>query len=203
MNAQNLQGEKSATHFFIVNFDENLYDVLTSAKADKKSADANGKEFIASIIDTFYSIATEKLKSEIGLELLPLNELHDKIKYNKEYPNCPDMDNIKKVLKSASGYKFYMDYYINVFSDLNSDLTINLSPSKIRPLYAIRFVLYDGLGKPVEKIDFSYKSKKPLADGNKQVNRTGQQLKLRLCDFYNEALDGFSIVCRKKLTSRL
>ena len=208
LNAQAIQGEKSVTHFYIVNLDENLFDVFSSGMVDSKTTKSIDNEvvdeFIAGVIDTFYTIAAEKFKEDIGLELLPLNELNNKIKYNKKYPNCPDMDNIKKVLKNVSGYKYYMDYFVNIFSDANTDFSAKPTPNRIKPLFAISFNLYDGTGKLIEKIDYSYKSNKSLSEGSKPgIRPKSQQMKVRLCNSYSDALNGFSIVCKRKLTAQL
>jgi hypothetical protein len=202
LNAQSLQERRAVTHFYVVNLDEDLYNVFTQAKHESSPGVEN--ELIASILDTFYTIASVKFRNELGLELLPLTELKDKIKYNSRYPNCPDMSNIKKVLKSVAGYDYYADYYVNVFSDLNTDSQVQTPLSRIKPLYAISFTLYNATGKIVEKIDFSYKSRKTLAENSKvDVNKNGQQLKSKLCDLYSEALNGFYVICRKKLTASL
>lgn len=204
LNAQNLQGEKTVTHFYIVNIDNDLRDAITSNNSDVNYLKTFSNNFVASIIDTFYTIASEKIKSDLGLELLPLNELQHKIKYNREYPNCPDVYNIKKVLKGVAGYKYYMDYYVNVFSDLNTDSPVIPSLTRIRPLFAISFTLFNDQGKPVEKVTYSYKSRKPLAEVNKQTNGSiNEQLKTRLCDYYTEALNAFSEVCKKKQLAQL
>ena len=203
LEAQNLQGERSVTHFYIVNMDNDLMEILTGNENSKLSR-STGNEFIAGIIDTFYTIAAERLKSEIGLEMLPLAELQNKIKYSKEYPNCPRTDNIKKVLKSASGYKYYMDYFVNIFSDTYMESFSTPPPTRVKPLFAICFTLYDATGKPIEKVDFSYKSRKTLADPNRPTGqKLAQQMKSRLCEDYNDALDGFSVICRRKLTAQL
>jgi len=71
-------------------------------------------------------------------------------------------------------------------------------------LFAISFNLYDGTGKLVEKIDYSYKSNKALSEGNKPgIRPRSQQMKVRLCNSYSDALNGFSIVCKRKLTAQL
>lgn len=205
INAQTLQGQKSATHFFMVNLDADIAEVLSAGDAVKNvsvySLSSNG--MITSIIDTFYQIAEERFKAELGLELLPLGELKNKIRYNKDYPLCPDMPNIKKVLKTASGYKFYLDYYVNVFSDLYQETMAKPTPARIRPLFAICFTLYNASGIAVEKVEYSYKTRKPLAQANLSTDKSCQQIKTRLCEYYSEALEGFSVVCRKKLTAQL
>lgn len=200
--AQSLQDKRAVTHFYVVNLDEDLYNVFTLAQ--DVSSTNNENNVIASILDTFYTIASLKFKDELGLEMLPLSELKDKIKYNNQYPNCPDVANIKKVLRSVAGYEYYVDYYVNVFSDVNPNSPVRPPVNKIKPLYAISFTLCNATGKVIEKIDFSYKSRKTLAENPKvDISKDGQQLKSKLCDLYTEALNGFYIVCRKKLTAQL
>lgn len=195
LKAQSLQSNKTATHFFIVNMDENLLNVLNVIKNDKKnetpSSEPMDKDLMESIIDTFYFISSEKFKIEFGIELLPLNELQCKIKYSNLFPNCPDVANIKKVIKNASGYKFYTDYFVNIFSDINTDYPVK-SLMHIRPLYAICFNLYDATGKLVKNIKFSYKSKKPLADNRLDIEKTEQQMKSELSQFYTDALNEYA-----------
>lgn len=205
INAQTLQGQKSATHFFMVNLDADIAEVLSANDAGKSVTvfSLSSNEMITSIIDTFYQIAEERFKAELGLELLPLGELKNKIRYNKDYPLCPDMPNIKKVLKTASGYKFYLDYYVNVFSDLYQETMAKPTPTRIRPLFAICFTLYNASGIAIEKVEYSYKTRKPLAQANWPADKSCLQIKTRLCEYYSEALEGFSIVCRKKLTAQL
>jgi len=159
IKAQSLQSSKAVTHFFMVTMDENLLDVLNVIKDDKKNetqlTQPVDKDLMESIIDTFYSISTEKFKSEFGLDLLPLNELQSKVKYNTLFSNCPDAINIKKVIKNASGYKFYTDYFVNVFSDINTEYPVKPSLLRIRPLYAFCFNLYDASGKLLKNICFT------------------------------------------------
>jgi len=201
MQAQTLKDDKAVTHFYIVNIDEDLLDVSTSAKVNDKTPSRN--EFVVGIIDTFYAIASERFKNELGLELLPLGELQGKVKYNSQYPNCPDMTNIKKVLKNAAGYKYYTDYFVNIFSDNNTDSSVKSAPNRIRPLYAICFTIYDASGKQVKKIDMTYKSRKPLAENKQDMKDLNQQMKSKLSKFYSEALTGFAFEYKKKMTAQL
>lgn len=206
LNAQSLQGEKAATHFYMINMDESLTNVFSFEKTEtqtyRNTSDQGSNEFISCIIDTFYAIASAKLKDELGLELLPLNELHNKIKYSSEYPNCPDMINIKKVLKNASGYQYYADFFVNIYSTF-PETSEKLALNEIKPLYAISFTLFDSKGSVIQKIEFSFKSKEPLAKTNKQNESLEQQIKKSLCLYYGEALNGFSTMCKKKLTAQL
>jgi hypothetical protein len=198
--AQTSPENKAVTHFYIVNLDEELVDVFTSTKTDNKTV--AGNEFIQSVIDTFYTIASAKFKNELGLELLPLAELNGKVKYNNQFPNCPDMTNIKKVLKHASGYKYYMDYFVNVFSDVPESSVTSL-PTRIKPLYAISFTIYDGSGRQVKKIDLSYKSKKPLIENKQDMSRVSQVMKIKLSSYYSEALNGVTLEYKKRMTAQL
>ena len=203
LNAQTLPDKIAVTHFYMVNLDEDLANVFTYKSAKTPDKYSVG-DVVASIIDTFYTIAAERFKNELGLQLLPLNELKSRIKYNSLYPNCPDLSNIKKVLKCASGYNYYTDFFVNIFSELNTESPVRPLPNKIKPLYAISFTLYDNTGKIVQKIDFSYKSRQALSESSKaDFDRNSQQLKSKLCDLYAEALNGFEIVCKKKLTAQL
>jgi hypothetical protein len=200
-NAQSLQGEKVATHFYIVNLDEGLQKFFSSEKTDRSKFTeiTLDNKIIANIIDTFYTIATNKLKDDLGLNLLPLKELQNKIKYNSEYPNCPETANIKKVLKSVSGYTYYTDFYVNVYSDFSENMEA-LSPDKIKPLYAISFTLYDAKGNSIEKTDFSFRSKETLTKDSIQDKN---KIKMNLCKYYYEALNGLSIACKKKFVAEL
>ena len=203
LKAQSLQSNKTATHFFIVNMDENLLNVLNEIKNDKKNETSSAvpidKDLMESIIDTFYSISSEKFKIEFGIDLLPLNELQSKIKYSNLFPNCPDVVNIRKVIKNASGYKFYTDYFVNIFSDINTDYPVKNALMHIRPLYAFCFNLYDATGKLVKNIKFSYKSKKPLADNRLDIEKTKQQMKAELSQFYSDALNEYASMHKLKL----
>lgn len=205
VNAQSINSEKAATHFYIVNLDNELLDILnqTNAKGKLDAATMEKTDMVASIIDSVYNMSSQVFKSDLGLELLPLNELQSKIKYNSEFPNCPNMVNIKKVLKTASGYKYYADYFVNIFSGLNPDSQAKPSLNQIRPLYAISFTLYDGTGKIVKKMDFSYKSKKPLADNKKDAAKTNEEIKSKICSQYNLALNEFTAEYKKMLIAKL
>jgi hypothetical protein len=205
IHAQSLNGEKAVTHYFMVNIDESIQDIFSSVKPEKnipKSKENLEKNrIIEGIIDTFYTIAAGRVKDELGLELLPLNELHNKIKYSSEYPNCPKMTDIRKVLLNAPGYQYYVDFYINIYSNF-SEAAETTSPDRIKPLYAVSFTLYDAKGKVVKKTNFSFRSNEVLVKETiKDQNYFGTLLKTNLCSYYSEALNGFSNLSKKKLTA--
>ena len=187
LKAQSAPKDTAVTYYYIINLDDNLTDLFSSGKKDLVTQVSDS--LLSSIIDTFYNITIEAFKKELGLEFLPLNELHGKIKYNSLYPQCPDFTNIKKLLKITSGYDYYTDYFVNIFSDLNARTPGIISPSKIRPLFAISLGLHDSKGALVKSINLSYKSKKPLADPKSLTKKINpQSVKLKLCDSYSEAL---------------
>lgn len=191
LRAQSLQGSQPVTYFYTVNFDDNMVSIFNSTDSTSNiptTSFDNGK-FLASLVDTFYCIAAKKFKTELGLELLPLNELQGKVKYSSAYPECPNLPNIKKAVKTAAGYKYYVDYYVNVFSDLSPESTLEPSAKRIRPLYAISFTIYNRDGKPVKEVKLSYKSRQPLACEKEEMSAPSCQMKAKLCDFYNEALN--------------
>lgn len=74
-------GEKAATHFYIVNLDEQILDMFNQFTDNCKDQQVNPikKEFTANVIDSIYAISAQMIKMEIGLELLPLSELQNKI----------------------------------------------------------------------------------------------------------------------------
>jgi len=191
--AQTTSKDKAVTYFYVVNLDDDLSRILSLKKVVEKDSTAFDQklnnEMIASIADTFYTITLEKFRHELGLELLPLNALQGQVKYNTKYPNCPDVSNVKKVLKSASGYKYYADYYVNVFSDVSIYSPVIPSPTGIKPLYAISLTIYDQTGKVLKKINLSYKSNKALVDLKADSNKSGEQMKSKLCNMYSEALN--------------
>jgi hypothetical protein len=187
LKAQSAPKDTAVTYYYVVNLDDNLTDLFSSGKKDVDVQVSDS--LISSIIDTFYNITVETFKKELGLEFLPLNELHGKIKYNSSYPQCPEFTNVKKLLKIIHGYDYYTDYFVNIFSDLNARSPGLILPSKIRPLFAISLALYNSKGTLVKNINLSYKSKKALGDA-KPLTKTPnpQQLKLKLCNSYSEAL---------------
>lgn len=191
LRAQSLQGSQPVTYFYTVNFDDNMVSIFNSSDTASSvpSTTFDNSKFLASLADTFYCIAAEKFKAELGLELLPLNELQGKVKYSNAYPECPNLASIKKAVKTAAGYKYYVDYYVNVFSDLSPESTLEPNAKRIRPLYAISFTIYNRSGKPVKEIKLSYKSRKPLADEKEDMSAPSCQMKVKLCNFYNEALN--------------
>jgi hypothetical protein len=201
INAQSLLIDHTATHFYIVNFDKNLNEIFNSTEPDSKNPfsfkEKVNKEFISSIIDTFYKIASDKFKSELGLELMPLNELQGKVKYNESYPDCPYVANIKKVVKSVSGYQYFVDYYVNVFTDLSVNSAPTLTPAMIKPIYAISFTIYNNNGKLLKQIQLCYKAKKSLAKTHEINTNTNKEVKTELCSFYNEALDQVAMAYKR------
>jgi hypothetical protein len=190
--AQAQSPEKAATHFYIVNFDTKFQDFFS---LDGNSSDslnyALTDQFTQSIADSMYVISANAFKNDLGLELLPLTELRDKVRYNSEFPNYPDAVNIKKVLKSASGYKYYVDFYINVFSGFSIDPTEKPSLNHTKPIYAISFTLYNGNGNILKKIQFSHHSKELIIEN---PNTTDKKIYVEtlLCNLYEEAIKEFT-----------
>jgi hypothetical protein len=201
LNSQTLPGGRTATYFYIVNFDNNLNELFKLTGSEVSSSidlvEGLNKKFTTNIIDTFYTIASEKFKTELGLELKPLSELTGKVKYNKSYPDCPSVDNVKKVIKSVSGYQYFVDYYVNVFSENSDNPESSLSPSIVKPIYAISFTLYDTNGKTLKQIQLCYRAKKSLAKTHKMDKSTHQEIKSELCSFYSEALDQVAMVYKR------
>jgi hypothetical protein len=192
IKGQSLLTNQSVTYFYTVNFDKTLANLFNSTDVNNtvnKSYNTINNNIIAGIIDTFYHIASEKFRNELNMELLPLKELQGKIKYNTMYPKCPNIVNIKKVMKFASGYTYYIDYYINIFSDLTPNLYDALPPTRIKPVYAISFTLYNSTGEQIKEIKLCYKSKKNLVSEQENLNKTSQKMKSQLCSFYSEALN--------------
>jgi hypothetical protein len=203
LRAQALQGSQPVTYFYIVNFDDNMVSIFKSSDTLNNISTTpfdNGK-YLASLIDTFYYIAAEKFKNELGLELLPLGELQGKVKYNNTYPECPHLPNIKKAIKTAAGYKYYVDFFVNVFSDLSPESTLEPAAHRIRPLYALSFSIYNRDGKPVKEIKLSYKSRKSLADGKENITSSTCEMKTKLCSFYNEALNELTEIYKSNSSS--
>lgn len=182
--------ERAATHFYTVNFDSKFqnYFSLDDSKGDSLNYTLSNK-FTQAIADSMYVISANAFKTELGLELLPLSELKDKVRYNNEYPNYPDAIKIKKVLKSASGYKYYVDFYINVFSGYSIDPTERPSLNHVKPIYAISFTLYNGNGNILKKIQFSHPSSEPIVE-NKCDKK--EHVELLLCNLYKEAMKEFT-----------
>jgi hypothetical protein len=199
--AQTPLKDKTVTYFYVVNLDDDLSRILSLPQVVEKDTNAMNQkpnnELLASIADTFYTITLEKFRHELGLELLPLNALQGQVKYSTKYPNCPDVTNVKKVLKSASGYKYYADYYVNVFSDVSIYSPVIPSPTGIKPLYAISLTIYDQTGKLLKKINLSYKSNKALAEPRVDSNKTTERMKSKLCNLYSEALNQVAVEYKK------
>lgn len=204
-NAQLFNSEKAVTHFYIVNVDKNLLGLSNSTNVgdENKEIEEIRSDLLTNIIDSIYTLSSEMFKTEIGLELLPLGELKNKIAYNANFPKCPDMVNIKKVLKKASGYKYYADYYVNIFSGFNGEYLAKPHFAQIKPLYAICFTLYDNTGRIVKKIDFSYKSKVPFGNNKKGSVKTNQEVQTRLCDMYCDAFKEFAQEYKRVLVAKL
>jgi hypothetical protein len=197
-NAQTTTPEKAATHFFIVNLDGHLMDALNPSQefTDDQAYELNA---ISVIIDSLYRISAETFKNELNIELLPLTELKSKIKYNRFFPNCPNVTNVKKVIKVAAGYTYYADFYVNIFSGITNEVTSKPSLYKIRPLYAFSFTLYDKSGKVVKKIDFNYKAKKSLVDSSYDTHKSGNDVKAAIVSLFHSAVYEFSAEYKKKL----
>ena len=128
-------------------------------------------------------------KNDLGLDLLPLNDFEDKA---SESLNCPEMINIKKVLKTSSGFNYYVDYYVNIFSGNNNDTVSNPTLNQIRPLYVISFTLYDNERNVLKRMQYVHRSVQPLADKLAVSQRTSEDIKLALCNIYKEALKEFA-----------
>lgn len=203
LKAQKLQGSQPVIYFYTVNFDDNMVSIFNSSDTlnNVSSTVLSNDKFLASLVDTFYCIAANKFKNELDLELLPLSELQGKVKYSNTYPECPNLANIKKAVKTAAGYKYYVDYYVNVFSDLSPESTLEPSAKRIRPLYAISFTIYNRNGKPVKEIKLSYKSRKPLADEKDDMFAPSCHMKAKLCSFYNEALNELTEVYKTEYSN--
>ena len=205
LKAQSMQSCNAVTHFFIVNLDENMADVLNFLQNEKKTDNFMGelldKKAFEEIMDTFYTIFCEKFKNEFGINLLPLRELQNKIKYNSHFPTCPDVVNIKKVIKNASGYKYYTDFFVNIFSDLSAEYPAKPSLMRIKPIYALCFNLYDSNGALIRNICFSYKSKKSLAETRHELNKTIQEMKAELSEFYSDALNEFTALNKSQFAT--
>lgn len=202
-NAGDKNSEKAATHFYIVNIDNDLLSIMNSINNENISGATVAGSIANSIIDTIYEISAQTFRTQLGLDLLPLSELRDKIKYNKTYPECPDMVNINKVLKVASGYKYYVDFYVNIYSEITNESVINPTPSQIRPLYAISFTLYDNTGKVIKKLQYSYQSPKVLEENKKRSVAIDKIVKTNLCGMYEIALKEFTSEYKKNLVAAL
>jgi hypothetical protein len=197
LNAEmTIKPKAAATHFYTVNFDEKLLDIFALAKTGKIIK--SNEEPVAAITDTFYTIAAEKFKTDLNLELLPINELKGKVKYSNLYPDCPD---IKKVLKAAKGYKYYVDYYVNIYSN-TAPAADNMPTDIVTPMYAISFTVYDDNGKEFAKMHFVYKSKMPLTKNKQEYDKLGGHIKSNLCSLYSEALNELTIEYKKILQSK-
>ncbi len=193
--AEEIKGEKAATLFYIVNLDDQMLDVFkqVKAKTDDASASDNKIEVTSGVIDSIYAISSDVFKDDLGLELLPLNELQNKVKYNSQFPNCPNEgNNIKKAVKNATGYKFYVDFFVNIYSGLNPSPNSKVTAKQIRPLYAISFTIYNKSGNVTLKKEFTYRSNDTLADNKKGKKITEQDIMSKLYNTYRTALREFT-----------
>jgi len=186
IKAGNLEVEKAATLFYIVNLDDQMIDMFNQAKpkGEEQSVNSDKLELKSSVMDSIYAISCEVFKNDLGLELLPLNELHNKIKYNNQYPNCPNGEYVKKLVKTGSDYKFYADFYVNIYSGLGTSSIVKPNAKQIKPLYAISLTLYNKSGNVTLKKEFSYKSKDPLAESKKSKTLSAEEIKSKLYDYY-------------------
>jgi len=185
VKSQSTQNLSAVTHFYIVNLDDKLLESINDINRLDNSKYLTHK----SIIDTFYSISVSFFKDALGLELLPLNELRKKVKYNDQFPECPAAVGVKRVIKSASGYEFYADYYVNVFSD---NVDNDNEAYAVKPLFAISFTLYDSFGNRVKQIEYSYKSRKALDIKNIENSPDkGEAIKGQYSELYSNALSSF------------
>jgi hypothetical protein len=195
VKAKPIDPEKVAPLYYIVNLDKKLQNVFFQPNVDSKLDSYNNSNETSSLADSLYTMSNLAFKNDLGFELLPLNDFEDKA---SESVNCPEMINIKKVLKTSSGYNYYVDYYVNIFSGNNIDSVSRPSLNQIRPLYVISLTLYDNGRNVVNRIQYVYRSSKPLAEKLNGTKRTEQDIKMALCDIYQDALKEFAFEFNNK-----
>lgn len=188
VKAKPIDPEKVAPLYYIVNLDKKLQNIIFQPNIDSK-LDTYCNYEIASLADSLYSMSNTAFKKDLGLDLLPLNDFEDKA---SESFNCPEMINIKKVLKTSTGFNYYVDYYVNIFSGNNIDSISNPSLNQIRPLYVICFTLYDNQRNVLTRMQYVHRSSQPLADKLTGSRKTYEDIKLALCNIYKDALKEFA-----------
>lgn len=195
VKAKSIDPEKVAPLYYIVNLDKKLQNVFHQLNVDCKLDTYNNSTETSSLADSLYAMSNLTFKNDLGIELLPLNDFEDKA---SETINCPEMINIKKVLKTSAGYNYYVDYYVNIFSGNNIDSVSRPSLNQIRPLYVISFTLYDNQRNVLSRMQYVYRSSKPLAEKLNGTKSTEQDIKMALCNIYQEALKEFAFEFQSK-----
>ena len=89
---------------------EKTYYVDYSGKKTEYKA---GSKLVASLIDTLYQMTRKEFNDSLNINLLPLNELKDDIRYDITYPACPTINSKRKAIRKAGSYDMYCKIYIN------------------------------------------------------------------------------------------
>lgn len=118
----------------------------------KKTEYVAGSKLVASLIDTLYQMTRQRFKDSLNINLLPLNELKDDIRYDGTYPACPTINSKRKAIRKAEGYDRYCKIYIN-FNTGTSVGVKGLTVGEKYPNVWIRMKVYDEDKNRVKKIN--------------------------------------------------
>jgi len=117
----------------------------------KKTEYRAGSKLVASLIDTLYQMTRQRFKDSLNINLLPLNELKDDIRYDATYPACPTINSKRKAIRKAKGYDRYGKIYIN-FNTGTSVGVKGLTVGEKYPNVWIKINVYDEGKNKIKKI---------------------------------------------------
>ena len=117
----------------------------------KKTEYRAGSKLVASLIDTLYQMTRKEFKDSLNINLLPLNELKDDIRYDATYPACPTINSKRKAIRKTGSYDRYSTIYIN-FNTGTSVGVRGLTIGEKYPNVWIKINVYDEDKNKVKKI---------------------------------------------------
>jgi len=103
---------------------------------------SGGNMLVASLLDTLYSMLSQRFADSLNIRLYPLGELKNKVTYNSAYPCKPDEYSKRRAIKAAKGYERYCLIYIN-FNTGTSVGVKGLTVGQKLPKIWFRMKVYD------------------------------------------------------------
>lgn len=117
----------------------------------KKTEYRAGSKLVASLIDTLYQMTRQRFEDSLNIQLHPLNELKDDIRYDATYPSCPTINSKRKAIRKAGSYDRYCKIYIN-FNTGTSVGVKGLTVGEKYPNVWIKINVYDENKNKLKKI---------------------------------------------------
>ncbi|GAA5221686.1 hypothetical protein [Membranihabitans marinus] len=165
INAQDFSNKKTT----IVQFDfmifESFYNALdpySPTTSREKSDYKTAKEYANKLfLDKLNEMVSEKLKTEVAIQLEPMTALEDyKVVYN--HYGFPNTIIAKPVIKKVSKNGYSSDYYLAVKTNIQASTDI-LGKAKlvnqVKDQIDVVIVLYDDKGNKLDKFEGKYKAK--------------------------------------------